>query len=62
MKERQRAAGAAYAAGLEARDAARAALLRAEHGAAGAEAEGLHFRAELESSQVGVSLGGAAGY
>lgn len=53
VKAKQVGAQAAYAAALEGREAARAALVEAEHGLAQAEAAGGHARAELESSKVG---------
>ena len=52
VKAKQEGAQAAYAAALEAREAARSALVDAERGLAEAEAAGTHARAELDSSKV----------
>lgn len=52
MKGKQEAAGGAYAAAVEGKEAARAALLEAEKGLVGLEADAEHCRAELEASQV----------
>lgn len=52
MKLKQERAKDAYAAVLEGRERARAALVTAEGELAGAEAEGVHTRTELEASQA----------
>lgn len=59
MKVKQEAAGGAYAAALEAKEAARAELLAAEKGLVGLEADAQHCRAELEANQARGRGGGA---
>lgn len=61
MRAKQEVATQAYAQALEAKEAARSALLAAERGASEAEAALEHRRAELEASKVGRGRGAGCG-